>query len=445
MNEKLHSPHSDTVPVNFRLVPESHTEQDDGIDLYNMLAILFDYRVHIASTIALCTLIALLYVLVTPSVYQAKLYLSPPQNHDLVGLDDDSSPQTVFKQFLDTFNSRALRLRYFEENDLYTLLERDNAETEPHKVYEKYFNDVLTYEIEEEKNNRKIVRIINAVATLEVKDRELSATLLNNFADEAGREAVAYLKKDIVEDLKHQKEFLLKKLDILRRYAEKSRQDTIARLNEKDSIQRADIEEQIKALKNKSLKILDDEIIHLRESLSIAKILNINEFLQFVGQNITPLTPSSPPKFGMNLQSVPAYTRGTKALGAEITALNSRKQIAEFNPVTRELEQELELLEKNSQIIALKTRQSDDPYIDSLRDIERQLDIIDIRSEQLATNNSLQAAVIEQYATPPDKAIKPRRLLIILFGIMIGAFLGIFVAIMLYILSKARMQTAQRT
>jgi chain length determinant protein (polysaccharide antigen chain regulator) len=77
----------------------------------------------------------------------------------------------------------------------------------------------------------------------------------------------------------------------------------------------------------------------------------------------------------------------------------------------------------NAEILMLKSRKSDDPFIMGLRDLQESLALL--RSIKIP-DEGLHAVSIDQAAYPPTNRIKPNRRLIVSLGTVVGLFLGIF-------------------
>ena len=77
----------------------------------------------------------------------------------------------------------------------------------------------------------------------------------------------------------------------------------------------------------------------------------------------------------------------------------------------------------NAEIIILKNRKSDDPYIGGLRDLQEKLALLhSIKIEETDQH----AVRVDQAAYPPKNRIKPNRRLIVSLGTVVGLFLGVF-------------------
>ena len=120
-----------------------------------------------------------------------------------------------------------------------------------------------------------------------------------------------------------------------------------------------------------------DRVVRLQEALEIAKAAGIKD--SGINQAAN----------GLNMD----YMRGIKAIDREIQLLNARK--------------------------------SDDPFIGKINDLKQQysyLGGIKIDAE------AIRVVRLDQVAVEPEKAVKPKKLLVISIAILLGGMLGIFAA-----------------
>ncbi|MDD1976837.1 LPS O-antigen chain length determinant protein WzzB [Pseudomonas tussilaginis] len=159
-------------------------------------------------------------------------------------------------------------------------------------------------------------------------------------------------------------------------------------------VKASNLEQQIAAARESTRKQREDQIVQLTEALKVAESIGLEK----------------PPIISNNLSSELTaamdgsltYMRGSKALRAEIDNLRSRS--------------------------------SDDPFIDNLR----------VRQEVMAFYRTLEIdpGVIEVYRQDgaielPDKPVKPKRLMIVVLGGLVGLMLGLAMALIRHVWSGA--------
>lgn len=117
---------------------------------------------------------------------------------------------------------------------------------------------------------------------------------------------------------------------------------------------------------------------------------------------------------------------GTEALEAEKNTLLARKNDDFTSNRIVEIQKELTLLEHNRQVEILKKRENEDLFLETLAEkLEQitQLQSLDIDLQRL------QLVHVDQRAITPSQAIKPKKKFIVLGGFLVGAMLGIFIAL----------------
>ena len=436
-----------TGRVNPQLVLADYYQREDEISLYDIMQAVLRYRFHIVGITLACTLIAALYAIMAPPLYQAASYLSAPDLIDIQVLQGSGqfTPKSVFRRFTENFHSRALRWQYFEENKLLdALVDETIPAANPYQVFERRFNRFLSHEWIINNDNKKsdVFQSGNVFkTTLQGKDAVLLAEWLNGFIGLVQNVTITSIKQDITAKLAHEQKGITDEIERLRIYAEKIRLDEVQRLEEADNLKRREIENSIRALKDRVRQQHKDRQRQLDESHRIAENLGISD-LALMATNIGKSIQT--PDVVVNLQDMPVYARGTKALMAEIEALGDRAEDEAFVNGLRELQQQLQLLEENPTILALQNRQSDDPYIGNLRELQKKWDELATRAGRLAADTDIKAVTIEQYATPPMQRIKPRRKLIVGVGLIAGLMASALIVIMLSLMSQGRVASSAK-
>ena len=154
------------------------------------------------------------------------------------------------------------------------------------------------------------------------------------------------------------------------------------------AIQIEDLERRIEALRSTARQRREDRIAALEEALSVAVNVGIEDVHGTVWQSVSTT--------GNTLaDGNPLYFRGSKALRAELDVLKGRK--------------------------------SDDPFIPELRSLQERLDFlrsVDISPDQIAVFTFDSAAQV------PEVPVKPKKMLIIALGLVLGGMAGVFIALL---------------
>lgn len=152
---------------------------------------------------------------------------------------------------------------------------------------------------------------------------------------------------------------------------------------------------QIDTLRESGAKVREDAISKLREALVVAKASGLENSLVFSG--------NGPQKLAGDMFDDSTYMRGSKALEAELKNLESRQSEDPFTPGLRSLQKKYEMYEQ----LAVEA-----------------FDIAAFRQD----------GVLDQPLTP----IKPKKLIILVIGLMIGGLLGIGFALLRHFVFNRR-------
>ncbi len=176
-------------------------------------------------------------------------------------------------------------------------------------------------------------------------------------------------------------------------------QAVISAIDSKIKVQERSIHRKIDSLRIVAKKQRDDFIAYLNESILIAEKLGLNE--QASSLSVDKLTKNGDLEVFLNTTDMPMYTRGTKALKAKAEVLKKRK--------------------------------SDDPFIEDLRELEGELILLE---QVKLKRKNVHAVRIDQQARPDDNPIKPKRILIVVLGFMVGLVFAVFTAMIRDVVRK---------
>jgi LPS O-antigen subunit length determinant protein (WzzB/FepE family) len=220
------------------------------------------------------------------------------------------------------------------------------------------------------------------------------------------------------------------KIEAARASYDASKQAQIAVLLEQDTLRRAQLQDELQALRAELKTRRQSRIMVLDEAIQVAESLGIEK----------PTTPSSMSdsqrqgqvvRTEINSREIPLYFMGREALKAERDALNTRRSDDFIEPWVSEIEKELALLSHNRQVEVLEKRDNEDLYLKDLaewRQEAAQLKGIKFDSSQL------RLVRLDQQALAPLSAVKPKKALVIILGLGVGLMLGVFVALLRNIL-----------
>lgn len=163
------------------------------------------------------------------------------------------------------------------------------------------------------------------------------------------------------------------------------------------SIRVKSLEQEIALLKSVTQKEREDRIVRLREALTVAESLGIDAPQRASGKD------SSGELVDIFTDGAMAYLRGAKSIRAELVVLESRKD--------------------------------DAPFVTGLRDLERQLVLL---KEVKVSPDQVVVYSPDANVEVPENPVKPRRLLIVSLGLVLGAMVGVFLALIRILVMRNR-------
>lgn len=396
---------------------------NDEIDLLDLCRSLWSQRWLIIGVAILVTLAAAIYAFTATSYYRVQSILRPTEMGALDALNStgvyELKPSEALQRVSAGLSSYGERLEFFREHpDLFADLAQDgrsqeqafeefNAQSftmlypDPKKDQGEFIGLALTYPA-----NMDGVRVVNGfVAKVLEKERKRVA-------------------QDLVVLIANRKANLEQKIEAARASYQASKDSQIANLLEQAALERALLEDELRALRDDLKVRRENRIKELDEAIQIAKSLGIR----------TPTTPSAMASSSagggvrteINSREIPLYFMGVSALAAEREALQARTSDDFMEPRISELQKKLDMLKNNRQVEVLKQRENEDLYLDELaawREEAARLNGINFDA------STLQMARLDQPAQQPLKRLKPKRALILALGLVLGGMLGVFVAL----------------
>lgn len=178
---------------------------------------------------------------------------------------------------------------------------------------------------------------------------------------------------------------------------ERAKQEVLKNIKSDATVKANNLQRQILTAQETSRKQREDDIVQLKEALLIAKSIGLEKPPIIFGNLSTEVS--------SGMEGSLTYMRGSKALEAEIENLQKR--------------------------------QSDDPFIQNLRQQQAALTFY--------RNLSIDPALVAAYRQDgvvelPDKPVKPKKLLIVLLGLVAGVVVGVGLALMRHLFRQALRQ-----
>lgn len=383
---------------------------DDEIDLFELAENLWKEKILIALVTAVVTFIALAYALLATPQYQTQSTVRPPALKSLVELNGleivEMEPEEALAKVAAELDSYDARFDYYRNNrELFTELESENRSLEQN--FERINSGALKVIRPDPKradNQRPFVSL-----QFEYPRGVDGPQIVNGLVAHAVERALAEVSSDLEALVANRLSVLERQINTARASYDAEKEARIAMLMEEDGLKRAQLNDELNALRTQLRQRRENRIAQLEEAISIASALGIKK----------PTTPS-----GMSQEQL--YFMGTDALEAERKALQSRTSDDFTEPRIVEINKELQLLENNRTIEMLQARENEDLFLAELAKLR--FERARLKSLELDPQK-LSLVRIDQVAVQPVSAIKPKKPVILALGIVLGGMLGLVIAL----------------
>ena len=407
---------------NFRVPPVPSLNE---ADLSALVKIVWHQKRLIALAVGVSGLIAAAFAFLATPQYQVSSVLRPAAINELDALNRSEiyrlPPNEALKKVGATLESYDARLGFFRANQkLFKEFERPGRTLE--QSFEEFNRNSINLILPDPKKSDSL----SAYIKLEMNYPKGidGVAILNSFVDYA----IAFERNEISADVdvivKNRLNELQGKLDTARAAYDVQKEAKIASLGEGDTLRRAQLLDELKALRAQLKTQRSDRMAQLNEAIGIARSLGIRK----------PTTPSSlgdsdrsgsssVMRTEINNQQIPLYFMGVEALEAERTALQQRKSDDFTDGRIAQIAKELQLLESNREIEVLNSRGNEDLFLAGVEPLRAEMS----RLRNLNIDMShIKLVAIDQSALEPLAPIAPKRALIVLLGLTLGAILGVF-------------------
>lgn len=409
----------------FRVPPVPSSGEIDLVALFN---IVWRQKKLLAAVTAGVGLIAVAYAFLATPEYRVSTVLRPAALNELDALNRSEiyklPPPDALLKVGASLESYDTRLAFFRANqNLFKEFER------PGRTLEQSFEEF----------NRNSIKLVLPDAS---KKDSLSAyiklemnypkgidgvSILNGFVDYAIANEREQIAADLQVIVKNRLNELEGKYDSARKNYDIEKEAKIASLKEADATRRAQLQDELKALRAQLKTQRGDRMAQLNEAIGIARSLGIQK----------PTTPSSlgesmrsgassVMRTEINNQQIPLYFMGVEALKAELMALQQRKTDDFTEGRIAQIAKELQMLATNREIEVLNRRENEDIFLAGVQPIRAEM----TRLSNLNIDMSrLKLVTIDQQALEPLSPAKPNRPLVVLIGLFLGAIIAVFVAL----------------
>lgn len=407
----------------------------DEIDLAALFRALWKQKLLIVLVTLLVGLLAAAYAFLATPQYQVQSVLRPALIKDLDALNRtgvyELTPAEALQRVGATLESYDSRLEFFRANQgLFESLRQPNRSLE--QTFESFNQQAFKMLQPDPKKTDSLSAYVGIQLTYpEGVDGVALVNGLVEYSVQRERERIAADLAVLIQNRLNQLEL---QMAAARASYEASKEAQIATLLEADNLKRAQLQDELKALRQQLKTRRDNRIAQLDEAIRIAKALGI----------VKPTTPSalgegertaqgSVIRTEVNNQQIPLYFMGSEALEAERNALLQRRSDDFTEPRVAQIAKELQLLANNRQIEVLNKREDEDLFLKDLaswREEAARLRNLDVDV------STLKLATVDQLAMQPIKPIKPKKALILALGLVLGGMLGLFGALLRNMLQR---------
>lgn len=398
------------------------------IDLFRVFRTIWRRRALIAAVAGACTLIGVAVAYTVTPIYETSTTLRPVALNQLDALNRSKiytlPPGEALKRVGATLDSYNARLDFFRSRpDLIDVFQDDGQTVE--QAFEDFNSGTLSVLQADPKKTDLLSDFIGLKMRYE-KGVD-GAAILNDFVDYAIERERAQLSKDMQIILANRLSEVDEKLGSAMSEYQAANESRIARLEEADAIKRAQLNDELKALRVQLKLRREARLAELDEAIGVARSLGLKK----------PSTPSLMADEGVasgnvirtevNGRPVPLYFMGTEVLEAERAALRKRTSDDFVEPRIGQIRKELILLSTNRKVQAIKNRANEQAFLEGIEALRIERARLQALDTQL---QGLHLVSIDQRAVASNKPVKPRKAIIVLIALVGGLLLGTVIALL---------------
>ncbi|AUZ46517.1 LPS O-antigen chain length determinant protein WzzB [Pseudomonas orientalis] len=420
-----------------RSSPLAPAVASDEIDLFELFNAIWRQKKLIVGCTVLAGALGAGYAFLAPKTYEVSSVLRPAAINELDALNRSEvyklPPADALLKVGAQLDSYEARLGFFKDHE-----ELFKAFQKPGRTLEQSFEDFNRNSVNLILPDPKKSDSLSSYIRLELQyptDVD-GVKILNGFVDYA----IAAERQQVGADLKvivnNRLNELKGKIDAARANYDTDKESKIAKLLEADRLKRAQLQDELSALRLQMKMERTNRLAELSEAIGIAQSMGIK----------TPTTPSSMAdstrngssqvmRTEVNNQKIPLYFMGTEALEAERAALQKRTSDDFTNPRIAEIGKELQLLDANREVEVLRKRANEDIF---LQDVEPlRAEVARLRGLNIDMSN-LKLVTVDRRAQEPLSPIKPKKALVIALSLVGGMLLGLMIALIRHLVLTRR-------
>lgn len=407
----------------------------DEVDLAALFHALWAQKLVIVLVMLLVGMLALAYAFLATPEYEVQSVVRPAAIKDLDALNRtgvyELTPEQAMQRVGASLDSYDSRLEFFRANQgLFEALRQPNRSLE--QTFESFNKEAFKMLQPDSKKTDNLSAYVG-IQLVYPQDVD-GVALVNGLVDYVLQRERERIADDLAVVIQNRLNQLDLKMAAARASYEASKEAKIAELLEADNLKRAELQDELKALRQQLKTRRDNRIAQLDEAARIAKALGILKPTtpSSLGE-VERMTQGSVIRTEVNNQQIPLYFMGSETLEAERDTLRQRRSDDFTEPRIAQIAKELQLLANNRQVEVLNKRENEDLFLKDLA-IWRE-EAARLRSLQVDVS-SLKLVDIDQVALEPLRPINPQKALILALGLVLGGMLGIFIALVRSMLGK---------
>lgn len=420
--------------------PIQATGYSDEIDLIELFRSLWVQKTLILLISLGVGAIAAAYAYLATPEFEAQSMLRPADIKDFDDINQTGvykiTPEEALSRVGAALDSYATRMGFFAQNkSLFEGLRANDGDID--QAFEAFNEKQFTLLQQDPKKTNALTPFVGI--KLVYPHPLKGEIILNGIVQQAIRSERQRVSDDLASVVENRLLQLERKMNAARASYKADKDAIIAKLSEADNLKRAKLQDELVALRAELRTRRQNRITQLEEAIRIAGELGISK-------------PTTPSALGQTAdsgqgnvfrtevfnQQFPLHFMGTEALEAERNTLLKRRSDDHVEPRISKIRSELQLLEHNREIESLKNRKNEDLFLAQLAEIREE-------QARLASINldfsNLDLVRIDQPAIQPAKPIKPKKILIMSLGLILGGMLGVFVSLIRGMLAKCRKAT----
>lgn len=420
----------------FPVVPQE--ARSDEIDLVELFQKLWQQKWLIVCCTLAVTICAATYAFIATPYYQVQSVLRPAPLKELDELNStgvyELSPEDALKRVGAALDSYSTRAEFFRGNpELFANLKGINKSLE--QRFETFNAESFTLLQPDPKRADNLSAYVGL--KLVYPETLDGVEILNGIVQQAiidERQRVALDMEGVIQNRLNKIE---RQMAAARASYEAQKEAAIAKLKEDDKLQRAILQDELKALRTELRTRRQNRIAQLDEAITIAKALGITK-----PTNPTSLGDADNAAGQGNVfrtevinQQFPLHFMGTEALEAERAALLKRKSDDYTEPKIALIQNKLQMLEHNRQVEMMQSRDNEDLFLAKLSEMREEA--ARLRSINLDLNQ-LNLVRVDRPAVKPLSPLKPQKVKILTIGVLLGCVLGVVAALFRSIFLKRR-------